>query len=391
MKTFSVLSTSKLELFIYEIVTNICIKMGNGLEKIIFEKKRLFTMDEYTEKTGKTITLTLTDNVAITTKFCSNKKHKNEDIMKCILGTMAIPGVFSAWKIDDEIYYDGGFYNNYPIDYFDEKDEDGKLLKYCNNVLGFFLNNYVNLQPNDVLKYNFYFSWKCIELYKKCYEILSNCEEEIEIHNENKELKIWNVFNLPQFLNINSTMWNKSVWNLDFMKLLYKIADTFRKKSYGLVIWDEEFTMMCEHFKKITDIIGDNKELLEDNSFENFMSHIKLKNFLNNEFIWEKKNIITECENAKKVKIFYKKIINVFKDSIHIKYIKSCYEKFIKFYCNFILNCYVNFNESFERNDYIKTKLFKIYLNENQKIKFRIKYAMEKMNEFIETCNNVCK
>ena len=235
-----------------KIIQNVCLIMDNGLYDVIIKTGKMFTLQDYTEKTGKTITLTLTNNVTSTTFFCSWKNYKG-DLTECILGTMAIPGVFSATEIDNETFFDGGFYNNYPIDYFDKKDKDGKLLKYCNNVLGFYLNNFSNLQPNDVLKHNFYFVWKFKKFNDKHMEILKKCFEKFEEHNDSLQIHPLTLIHRMYYMNNPlSKKWDvKKIENDDvfFEKELHDVIDEFRKQSYGLVTTDDDFKFIIDIFK----------------------------------------------------------------------------------------------------------------------------------------------
>ncbi len=63
-------------------------------------------------------------------------------LIRPLLASAAFPGVFSAVKIDQEIYADGGIINNFPIEHLRNKS---------NPILGVYVNP-LNYKPNDKLR-----------------------------------------------------------------------------------------------------------------------------------------------------------------------------------------------------------------------------------------------
>jgi predicted acylesterase/phospholipase RssA len=133
----------------------ICIIMDNGLEKYITEET-LFTFEEYTKTTGKSLVIVAADVNKQSSIYFSEKKSPNVNVIDAVKASMAIPLAFPGQKIgtstikvkdgilyDDEnepiTYIDGGMYDNYALNNSDLQDHNGNIVGYDRKQLGFFL------------------------------------------------------------------------------------------------------------------------------------------------------------------------------------------------------------------------------------------------------------
>lgn len=86
----------------------------------------------------------LKKQLSITTTNILNGKleiFNSGELIKPILASAAIPGIFSPVKINDSFYVDGGTLNNFPVE----------LLKpTCNTIIGIYVNCFDTISINDL-------------------------------------------------------------------------------------------------------------------------------------------------------------------------------------------------------------------------------------------------
>ncbi len=112
----------------------------------------------------------------------------NNKVLDCILASSNLPILFPKMKIDDELYIDGGFSNNFPINYYISEDNS--------SILGIYLKEN-ELQENEINNVFHYIKG----IFKYYHHSFGNK------HNELVSSKIKdNVCILyPHILNVNST------------------------------------------------------------------------------------------------------------------------------------------------------------------------------------------
>jgi NTE family protein len=133
----------------------ICKIMDNDLIKYITDDK-LFTFDEYSKATGKSLVIVATNVNEQTTMYFSSKNSPDINVIDAIKASMAIPIAFPPQliktediKVVDGIIYDkteiiskyidGGVYDNYALNNSDLRDRNGNIIKNDSKQLGFFL------------------------------------------------------------------------------------------------------------------------------------------------------------------------------------------------------------------------------------------------------------
>ena len=133
---------------IFNYFQNYGFETGNEIIRImrIFVKRKLgnelATFQDAYQATGKKLIITGT---CLNTRECcyfSHISHPDMAIVEAISISIAVPFIFIARHIGDDIYVDGGISDNFPLDAFEDK----------NDVLGFLLqgtNQRMNIQGLD--------------------------------------------------------------------------------------------------------------------------------------------------------------------------------------------------------------------------------------------------
>jgi predicted acylesterase/phospholipase RssA len=90
--------------------------------KLIHKKFYVSSMTfmELAKITGKNLIICVSNLTKEESEFFSVDTTPNLSIAKAVAISCAIPVLFSPIKINDNLYVDGGLYNNFPIDYFPE-------------------------------------------------------------------------------------------------------------------------------------------------------------------------------------------------------------------------------------------------------------------------------
>jgi len=137
------------------------------LERIIY--KKLYVKDvtfmELAKITGKNMIICVSNLTLEQSEFFNVDNMPFLSIIKAIRISCSIPLLFTPLSINENIYMDGGLYNNFPINYFDDtklKDIIGINIKFVNykdtsnflNYIFFLINSLVNDKINSKNKIN---------------------------------------------------------------------------------------------------------------------------------------------------------------------------------------------------------------------------------------------
>ena len=96
------------------------IKIVESVFEPLFKAKDIkmdITMKEYFELSGIEIHLYATDFIETKTVDISYKTHPNWTVIESIYCSCCLPIMFTPYKKEDKIYYDGGVFSNYPLNY----------------------------------------------------------------------------------------------------------------------------------------------------------------------------------------------------------------------------------------------------------------------------------
>lgn len=120
----------------------------------------------------------------------SKNTHPKCDIFKIILASCAIPGIFPPQKIGKYLYCDGGIFNNYPINFFENN---------INNTLGIIIFHHSkNIKNENIL---FYMTSIILSMIRK--NILIN----INLYRDNTI-----IISLPKYTNfVDFNLTNKKI------------------------------------------------------------------------------------------------------------------------------------------------------------------------------------
>lgn len=94
-------------------------------EKFYNDLKPYFIKDDFSTLKNKLV-VTATDLMTGELKF-----FRKGELIKPILASAAVPGVFTPVKVGENVYIDGGILNNFPVK---------PLLKKCNKIIGVHVN-----------------------------------------------------------------------------------------------------------------------------------------------------------------------------------------------------------------------------------------------------------
>ncbi len=111
---------------IFDIFDNYGLSNGDNLEilfnKIIMKKfqKNDLSFIEFAKATGKNLVICISNLTKEKHEYCSVDTTPNFSVAKAIRISCSIPLMYSPVILNDNIYLDGGLYNNFPIDYFSD-------------------------------------------------------------------------------------------------------------------------------------------------------------------------------------------------------------------------------------------------------------------------------
>lgn len=140
-----------------------CSKNKEILEKYLFQKiqKKSITFIEFTKKYGINLIITGSNLITRELNYFSVNDYPKMNIIDALLITSCLPFVYKPIKFNDDLYIDGGLYNNFAFEYFDNNSNDtlGICIKssYSNkneNFISYFNNIVFSIQEkltNDKL------------------------------------------------------------------------------------------------------------------------------------------------------------------------------------------------------------------------------------------------
>jgi predicted acylesterase/phospholipase RssA len=139
----------------YGLIDNIFIE--DFIEKILFEKlhKNNVTFVEFCKLTGKNLIINSSNLTSEKEEFFSLDKNPEMNIKLAIRISMCVPIIFKPIKYNNQIYIDGGLYNNFPINYFNfnKIETIGLTLRYNKKKIKNFT-DYIRSMINSVLQKN---------------------------------------------------------------------------------------------------------------------------------------------------------------------------------------------------------------------------------------------
>lgn len=106
---------------LFNFITKACIK---------FTSKEDITFKELYDKTNIELTITGTNLNKKETQYFSHKTNPDMEIRLALRISMSIPLFFKAVIWNGDVYVDGGLLNNYPIWYFEEKEDSSKTVGF---------------------------------------------------------------------------------------------------------------------------------------------------------------------------------------------------------------------------------------------------------------------
>lgn len=112
---------------IFDMMTSYGINNGENLEKIFIKLiKRKYphnsnmTFVEFAKATGNNLIICASNLSKERAEYFSVNTTPTLSVAKAVMTSCSIPLMFCPVNINDDIYLDGGLYNNFPIDYFTE-------------------------------------------------------------------------------------------------------------------------------------------------------------------------------------------------------------------------------------------------------------------------------
>lgn len=109
---------------IFELLDTYGISDGDALrillEKLIFDRFKVkeMTFIQFAKASGKNLVICVSNLTKERHEFFSVDTSPDMQVAEAIRISCAIPLLFQPVKVKDDIYLDGGIYNNFPIDYF---------------------------------------------------------------------------------------------------------------------------------------------------------------------------------------------------------------------------------------------------------------------------------
>ena len=101
-----------------------------------------YSFNELWSSQRKELIITGTNLNTMTTQYYSHKNHPNMSIRDAIRISISIPFIFQPVIWNDDILIDGGLIDNYPIDLFDNKNEENDICDPNWKTLGLKINSY---------------------------------------------------------------------------------------------------------------------------------------------------------------------------------------------------------------------------------------------------------
>jgi len=144
----------------FDILTNYGISSGKNIElliqRIIYKKLKVndITFIDLTKSTGKNLVVCVANLSKERSEFFNVDTMPNLSIVTAIRVSCCIPIIYSPITINEDVYMDGGLYNNFPIDYLKDnklKDILGLNIIYKNykNIDNFF--SYISFVVNSLV------------------------------------------------------------------------------------------------------------------------------------------------------------------------------------------------------------------------------------------------
>lgn len=109
---------------VFGIMDNYGMNLGRNLEyflnNILYEKLKLKNVSflDLAKHTGKDLIVCVANLTKEKEEFWSVDTVPNMSVVKAIKTSCSLPILFAPVKHNDDLYLDGGLYNNFPIDYF---------------------------------------------------------------------------------------------------------------------------------------------------------------------------------------------------------------------------------------------------------------------------------
>lgn len=179
VKNYGYYDGSKLEVSIGKLLLRYCDDENIDL-------KRLYDL------TGIDLIVTITCVEHGETWYCNHETEPNLEVKKAIRMSMSYPWVFDSVKYKGLHFCDGGLYNNFPIDYWDDDSNKTKN----SMTLGFLLmtdNEYLGKKEeydtNDIIKYS-------IAIIKGSVDKLSKDHYEQELNEKKSRIVKINIGNI---------------------------------------------------------------------------------------------------------------------------------------------------------------------------------------------------
>lgn len=96
----------------------------NLLDKLIYDrfKKKNMTFIQFAKASGKNLVICVSNLTKECHEFFSVDTTPDFKVAEAVRISCAIPLLFQPIKVKDDIYLDGGIYNNFPIDYFPDHE-----------------------------------------------------------------------------------------------------------------------------------------------------------------------------------------------------------------------------------------------------------------------------
>ena len=289
------------------------------LTNLIIDK--FFTFEEYNKITNKIITITGTQTKNTSTVYYThtNEDFKNLSVLLCATASMSIPWIFKAPIINECYHFDGGLYNNYPLTYYDIKDNNEKILSYDNTVFGFLIddNSYSNKNVNDIIitlwfVYNNFSKITSIENIKESVNFIEISELFFEIRNtignilfSPKSLIINFLHNFNDDYNINNIIDDNKEYIINLLSKLLEYDKLNLDKVY-------EYSLTHSYiYQELSNFI-----MNEKNSNDNY---IKTLNYISDNILifYELKNNLLSSEKVNKYSVKFMKILENLKEKLN--------------------------------------------------------------------------
>ena len=171
-----------------------CSRNKEILEKYLFKKiqKKSITFIEFTKKYSINFIVTGSNLITRELNYFNVNDYPEMNIIDALLITSCIPFVYKPIKFNDDLYIDGGIYNNFAFEYFDDN---------ANDTLGIYIkSSYSNKNENFISYFNnivFSIQDKLTndKLINKDYNICiinfnNSCNDDINFSLENLEISI---------------------------------------------------------------------------------------------------------------------------------------------------------------------------------------------------------